>query len=222
MVLESFIMRGIRGKGRTVLVSCFNIFFCSRNADGHFPSGLSVQCHQLNSQISLPPERCLQSGNVKRDRGYSTVVEPFLSSLFHLEDEGEKIQVVTDLQHDRCNLCHAAVISKPINQLWNGAALSPRTSERRSHDSYPWKALIYAGGTGPRRVFQERTFRSMMTCKSSPSIYISNSKSAVSKFEPGLWRIMGQMQLVARRAVRCSLIYFFAHQIPRILVLKSN
>lgn len=38
-------------------MSCFNIFFCSHNADGHFPSGLSVQCHQLNSQISLPPER---------------------------------------------------------------------------------------------------------------------------------------------------------------------
>lgn len=73
-----------------------------------------------------------------------------------------------------------------------------------------------------RRVFQERTFLSMMTCKSSPSIYISNSKSAVSKFEPGLWRIMGQMQLAAQRAERCSLIYFFAHQIPRILVLKSN
>lgn len=73
-----------------------------------------------------------------------------------------------------------------------------------------------------RRVFQERTFLSMMTCKSSPSIYISNSKSAVSKFEPGLWRIMGQMQLAAQRAARCSLIYFFAHQIPRILVLKSN
>ena len=74
----------------------------------------------------------------------------------------------------------------------------------------------------PRRVFQERTFHCMMTCKSSPSIYISNSKSAVSKFEPGLWRIMGQMQLAAHRAACCRLIYFFAHQIPRILVLKSN
>lgn len=74
-----------------------------------------------------------------------------------------------------------------------------------------------------RRVFQERTFHSMMTCKSSPSIYISNSKSAVSKFEPGLGRrIMGQMQLAAWRAARCSLIYFFAHQIPRIPVLKSK
>lgn len=72
------------------------------------------------------------------------------------------------------------------------------------------------------RVFQERTFHSMMTCKSSPSIYISNSKSAVSKSEPGLWRIMGQRQLAAPRAARCSLIYFFAHQIPRIPVLKSN
>lgn len=33
---------------------------------------------------------------------------------------------------------------------------------------------------------------------------------------------MGQMQLAAERAARCRLIYFFAHQIPRILVLKSN
>lgn len=44
-------------EGEKCLVSCFNIFLCSPNADGHFPNGLSVQCHQLNSQISLPPER---------------------------------------------------------------------------------------------------------------------------------------------------------------------
>lgn len=90
----------------------------------------------------------------------------------------------------------------------------------QSWDNCSYLFLLFSR---PRRVFQERTFHSMMTCKSSPSIYISNSKSAVSKSEPGLGRrIMGQMQLAARRAAHCSLIYFFAHQIPRILVLKSN
>lgn len=89
----------------------------------------------------------------------------------------------------------------------------------QSWDNCSYLFLLFSR---PQRVFQERTFRSMMTCKSSPSIYISNSKSAVSKFEPGLWRIMGQMQLAAQRAAHCSLIYFFAHQIPRILVLKSS
>lgn len=74
----------------------------------------------------------------------------------------------------------------------------------------------------PGRVFQEWTLHSAITCKGGPSIYIADSKSAVSKFEPGLRRIMGQRQLAAQRAARCSLIYFFAHQIPRILVLKSN
>lgn len=89
----------------------------------------------------------------------------------------------------------------------------------QSWDNCSYLFLLFSR---PRRGFQERTFRSMMTCKRSPSIYVSNSKSAVSKFEPGLRRIMGQMQLAARRAAQCSLIYFFAHQIPRIPVLKSN
>lgn len=32
--------------------------------------------------------------------------------------------MVTDLQRDSCNLCNAAVISKPINQPWNGESVN--------------------------------------------------------------------------------------------------
>lgn len=115
-----------------------------------------------------------------------------------------------------CSLLWVVLVKGPELRL--PAHQMPAAAQ--SWDNCSYLFLLFSR---PRRVFQERTFHSMMTCKSSPSIYISNSKSAVSKFEPGLGRrIMGQMQLAAQRAAYYSLIYFFAHQIPRILVLKSN
>lgn len=50
-----------------------------------------------NTELHLP-SRCLQPGrkadSVQRDRAYSTVVDPFLSSLFHLEDDRKKSRLV--------------------------------------------------------------------------------------------------------------------------------
>lgn len=87
----------------------------------------------------------------------------------------------------------------------------PMPAAAQSWDNCLYLSLLFSR---PWRVFQEQTFRSVITCKGGPPIYISNSKSAVSKFEPGLWRIMGQMQLAAQRAARCSLIYLFIYFLP--------